>query len=233
MGSPMGSSTMSIVSSMSKPKVIFFDLDGVLVDMMQCHFASLATAIRSTVGYELSKKEHDDLAGLPTRIKLAALATLKKIPQDRIDDIYSAKQWHTKEYARKHLYPYEPKMQLCKRLREDGYYLGVVSNCVRVSVDLFLGLTELAQYMTDTVSNEDCTHPKPNPDIYGCAISRMSKLLFLLDHLVILHPDTCLAIEDHPYGVAASTNAGIVTLHMQYPEITYENVTKRIEEIWS
>ena len=71
------------------------------------------------------------------------------------------------------------------------------------------------------ISNEDVKNSKPHPEMYWKAISSMSFL-----------PEQTLIVEDSPYGLLAASRSKSHVLRVKSPtEVSYSNITKKINEI--
>ena len=82
-------------------------------------------------------------------------------------------------------------------------------------------LSNLSQYFDATLSNEDVTHPKPDPQIYQLAMKKLG-----------VSANQCLIVEDNDNGVKAATGAGGFLLHVQSPhDVTYDAVKRAIESV--
>jgi HAD superfamily hydrolase (TIGR01509 family) len=79
----------------------------------------------------------------------------------------------------------------------------------------------LLEHLEFFVSNEDVQKPKPDPEMYITAASRLG-----------LRPDECLIIEDNDHGVQAAVSSGGHVLRVAtVNDVTYQRITSRIEEI--
>src|SRR3972149_2741583 len=107
-------------------KAVFFDLDGVLVDLVNVHHQSLNSALEM-YGYnslsETSKKAYN---GVPTRVKLKYL----DIPEGDVEKIFNAKQAFTHRDMREILRPDKEKIELLYCLKMRGYHIACVTNSI-------------------------------------------------------------------------------------------------------
>ena len=77
------------------------------------------------------------------------------------------------------------------------------------------------EYMDLVISNEDVQNSKPHPEMYWKAISKMSCL-----------PEETLIIEDSPYGLLAASRSKSHILRVKNThDVTYENISKKLNEI--
>ena len=82
-------------------------------------------------------------------------------------------------------------------------------------------LSNLSQYFDTTLSNEDVTNPKPDPQIYQLAMEKLG-----------VNADQCLIVEDNDNGIRAATGAGGFLLHVQSPQdVSYDAVKRAIKRV--
>ncbi len=202
-------------------KAVIFDMDGVLIEAKTWHYDALNRAL-GLFGLEITRQEHLSIYdGLPTLTKLALLSTNAGLPVELHAFINQMKQLYTMELVSVLCKPNFVHLYALSRLKERGYRIAVASNSVRNSVDTMLGKAKLTDYLDFTLSNEDVTEPKPNPEIYDVAIKRMN-----------LEPTECLIVEDNPNGVQAARGSGAHVLVVEtVDDVNLANITARIAEI--
>ncbi len=180
-----------------KIKAILFDLDGVLVNMPDAHFEALNAALR-LFGAAINRDEHLTLFnGLPTVKKLEVLEQQGRIPGGLSSFINRVKQDHTKNLIPKFCTPDYSKIILLKRLQQQGYKLACCSNSIRETLHLMLRSASLFDFFDLVIGNDEIIHPKPDPEIYTTAFSRLG-----------VTPEECIIVEDSPYGIAAARASG-------------------------
>ncbi len=198
-------------------RAIFFDLDGSIVDCADLHYEALNRALKESDFPTIGRTEHDTtFNGLSTRAKLTLLQTEYRSVisgQDAIERVFVLKQRYTAELAKEHVRPDQVKVEMFRGLAK-GYKLAVVSNCIRVSVEMILGLAGLNWYTSFYVSNQDVVRCKPAPDPYLLAVEKMS------ERIGTLKPTEVLVIEDNEKGVQSAQAAGLEVVQLQYPYIT-------------
>jgi beta-phosphoglucomutase len=194
---------------------VVFDLDGVLVDAADWHYAALNQAL-APHGVEVGKVEHrEQFNGLPTRRKLEMLTAAGRLPADAHDEVASAKQRLTLQIARERVVPQPEQRKMLADLRRDGCRLAVASNSLHETIEEFLGRAGIADLFDAAIGNDDVSRPKPAPDVYQRAAV-----------LLRCEPSECLAVEDTAVGAAAAAAAGLRVLQVAgVHEVTYANVT--------
>ena len=178
-------------------KAIIFDMDGVLIEAKDWHYEALNRAL-NLFGYNISRYDHlVTYDGLPTRMKLEMLSMERNLPRALHAFINEMKQQYTMELIYQKCKPTFYHEYALSKLQAEGYRLSVASNSVRNSVVMMMEKSNLAQYMEFMLSNQDVTHPKPDPEIYTVAIERFN-----------LQPPECLIVEDNPNGIKAAQGSG-------------------------
>lgn len=93
--------------------------------------------------------------------------------------------------------PIEGLPQFLEALRTAGYRVGVATSAPRSNLDFIIDKLSIRKYMDATLSSEDVTAHKPDPQIY----IKSAKMLNV-------EPGNCVVFEDSHSGVSAALNAG-------------------------
>jgi len=180
-------------------KAIIFDLDGVLVDARELHYEALNRALASIdEKYRINRDEHlSTYDGLPTTKKLELLTANKGLPEDKYDEVWTAKQFQTREIIDKE-FVYDEKMRsILRRLRDDNYRMAVCSNSIRETTKMMLVRKGLIEFVDFFISNQDVKRPKPNPEMYLSAMVKFG-----------VGPKECVIVEDSHIGRQAVFESG-------------------------
>lgn len=206
---------------MKQIKAILFDMDGVLIDAKDWHYAALNEAL-SLFGCEISRYDHlVTFDGLPTKDKLNMLSSMGKLPKELHPIINKMKQKHTMRMILNKCKPLFVHQYALSKLHSEGYRMAVCSNSIRKSVEVMIEQAGLDKYFEFYVSNEDVTKGKPNPEMYSKAIQKMN-----------LSPENCLILEDNENGIRAAKASGGHLLKIgEVSDVNYLNIINRIEEI--
>ncbi len=204
---------------MSKIKAVIFDMDGVLIDAKEWHYEALNKAL-GLFGYEISRYEHlVTYDGLPTADKLSMMTLEKQLPKGLHKYINALKQEYTMEKIFVNCRPLFVHEYALSRLRSEGYRLAVASNSIRATVDIMMQKASLERYLEFSLSNQDVTKAKPDPEIYNVAISRLG-----------LAPSECLVVEDNKNGIAAAAASGANVMKVETVyDVNYDNIRNNIE----
>jgi len=183
---------------MNFTKAVLFDLDGVLVDACDWHYEALNRALAEVAGYEISRHDHETrFNGLPTKVKLRMLADDRVITEDQITSISDLKQFLTTQVIEDFCKEDDSKIQLMRKLTQQGFKIACVTNCIRKTAIMMLKKSGVHEYMDCIISNEDITHAKPHPEGY-------IKALVMLG----CTPSNAIIVEDSPKGIQAAEMTG-------------------------
>jgi len=206
---------------MTKVKAIIFDMDGVLIDAKEWHFLALNKAL-NLFGLSISLKDHlSTFDGLTTSLKLDKISKMYSLPKSLHKLINQIKQYHTVKFGNLYCKPNFLHVMTLEKLKKDGYKLAVASNSIPETIDLFLKKANIIDYFDFILSNKDVEYPKPNPEIYVKAISKLQ-----------LNPDNCLILEDNENGInaALSSKAHLMRINSIY-DVDYFKIMEHIKSL--
>jgi HAD superfamily hydrolase (TIGR01509 family) len=198
-------------------KLVLFDLDGVLIDAKKIHYVALNEALGEQ--YAISEKEHTSLYdGRKTFEKLDLLTERKGLPSSLHKEIYDKKQAITMTKISE-LKPIDEIVKLFQELEQQNYLIGVCSNSIRRTVLTALAKTQLMEYCSVIISNEDVKNSKPHPEMYWKAMSMMTVL-----------PEETLIVEDSPPGLLAAERSRANYIRVDNPyDVTREKVFSNLK----
>lgn len=208
---------------MDKIKAVIFDMDGVLIEAKDWHYEALNQALE-LFGFSISRYDHlVTYDGLPTKKKLEMLSMERGLPRGLHKFINDMKQIYTMEHVYMKCKPLFNHQYALSKLKAEGYKLALGSNSVRITIDMMMEKADLNKYLDFTLSNQDVTKSKPDPEIYNTAIKRFG-----------LKPEECLIVEDNQNGIKAAIASGAHLLKVKDVfDVTYKNIKDRIQEIES
>ena len=176
-------------------EAVIFDMDGVLIESEELWNTTRedlarerggdwhAEAQRTMMGMssmEWSRYMHDDLG----------------VPDDP--------EWISDEVVRRLANRYRAELPVIDGAVEavrglaDRWPLAVASSSNRPLINLVLELTGLEACFRATVSSEEVSRGKPEPDVYLAAAAGLG-----------VKPEACAAVEDSSNGILAAANAGM------------------------
>lgn len=187
---------------MLRPSAIVFDLDGVLLDserVWRVAFDRYAEALGRADGSELF-----DLALGRRRVDCLPdiAATVGRPPEEVEAGLNGAMRSLIADgQLREMPYAAETVRELARR-----WTLGLASSSVRGFVDDALALIRIEDCFRRTLSGDEVTRGKPDPEMY----------LRIAEQLGV-RPGDCVAIEDSPAGIGAAVAAGMtcVGVHVE------------------
>lgn len=200
--------------------MIIFDLDGVLVDLLEVHRDCFIEAM-AEYGITVTEEFHDTwLASLPTKKKLEQFG----LPKEEIKKISKLKQLKTLAHIEKLSDDFSLQMTL-KNLYERGYILGVASNSLQATIELTLKKLGIIGIFDAIRGNDTVDSPKPDPDMYYATICDVD-----IDSDILVNE--VLIVEDSEIGRQAIENSGCHGLMVKNrSEVTLDNILNRIREI--
>ena len=202
-------------------KLVIFDLDGVIIDLKNCHYVCLNHALSDIdKKYVISLDDHYKFYdGLPTKEKLKMLTTYEGLPEKLYGIISKNKQSYTLKYIYENVKPSKNITEAFEYIKKQGIKICVSSNSVSNTVYSVLTKLEVLHHVDAVISNEDVKYPKPNPEIYFNSISRFG-----------LIPSETLILEDSPYGLEAAYQSGSHVLRVRNSkDVTVENISRQID----
>lgn len=184
----------------SRPKAIFFDNDGVLVDTEELFFEATGRTL-GRLGVALSRETHNRISlgrgGTFQDIALAAGA-----PEDadfagmRLERnrIYSEM---LEEAAAKDSLVIPGVREAISSLRR-RFILGIVTSCMSAHFEIIHRRSGLLEHFSFVVGEGDYGSYKPHPEPYLTALSKAR-----------VPPEKALCVEDSERGVQSATAAGM------------------------
>lgn len=176
---------------------LFFDLDGVLIDLKELHRDAYITAWnhinpQSPIDI-LFHNAH--LEARPTKDKIVLCDSILHTTTS-IQEVNLLKQALTENL----LFKFEglPNVsETIRWLKSQGHRLACCSNSIRKTILISLQKLKILDQFDLILSNEDVAHSKPHPEIYTTAATYFN-----------VDPSECLVFEDSVVGKKAATDAG-------------------------
>jgi HAD superfamily hydrolase (TIGR01509 family) len=194
---------------------LLFDLDGVLIDSKHLHYEALNLALSDIdSGYTITKSEQESVyEGLPTKAKLNILHLTKGLPKSKFDIVWHSKQKYTAELFSTVGPDYE-LANILESARRSGAMIGVVSNSIRETLDVCLTNLGIYRYFDVSISNEDVSQPKPSPEPYLLAMTKLN-----------IRSSSCAIFEDSDIGKRSALAAGGILIPIaNRKDLTLEKV---------
>tara|TARA_R100000027_G_scaffold67755_1_gene68579 strand:- start:6247 stop:6915 length:669 start_codon:yes stop_codon:yes gene_type:complete len=181
--------------SIFRPKGVLFDLDGVIIHSEPLHDEAMRSVFRS-MNLKVPEHRFREFKGTSERDTFSLVAREYSNGRFEGPEIQAAKQ----ELYEKGL-PEVPVIPGLHRyldlLKSQSIPAVVVTSATRHNCDTVINTLGLTSYFVATISADDVTHAKPNPEPYRTGAKALD-----------LSPRDCLVIEDAERGVEAAIAAG-------------------------
>jgi HAD superfamily hydrolase (TIGR01509 family) len=180
----------------TRPALVIFDNDGVLVDSERLANGILADLLTEAgLPYTLDEAVRDFMGGSMVSMRQQAEAKLgSALPAD-LEDRYHQRLFEG--FA--HLQPVPGVREVLDGLDADGTTYCLASSGTHRRIHTALTTVGFWDRFEGRIfSSEDVEHGKPAPDLFLHAATSMG-----------VKPDDCVVVEDSPLGVAAANSAGM------------------------
>lgn len=148
---------------------ILFDLDGTLVDSI----GLIIESYRHTMSQHLESVPQDAewlaTLGQPLRIQLRKFA---KSPE-HLESMFQTYLEHNQANHEQLVRPFPGMIEAVAALERAGYALAVVTSKIRANTDRELASVGLSEFFKVTVTADDVTNPKPDPEPVRMAAEKM------------------------------------------------------------
>lgn len=189
-----------------KPKAVFWDMDGTLVDSEPLHEQALVSALHS-VGIAAPADLHDRVVG-------QAAVPVYEMMRDEFGLSLPFHAWIRRKYE--HYLPHAGGLlarpgaiEIFRAVAARDIPQAIVSNSDRLVVDANLRAVGLAEPGLKSISRNDVRDGKPSPEAY-------LRAAWLFD----VDPTACFVMEDSPTGAQAGLAAGMTTVFWPQTPIT-------------
>jgi beta-phosphoglucomutase len=180
---------------MPGPAVIF-DLDGVLVDSYQAHFASWRQ-MYAELGLDYGEEAFAADFGRTSRDILRRTLG-DKLTDEQIRDLDSRKEALFRDILRESFPPMDGAVALIDSLAADGFRLAVGSSGPPENIALSLEKLGRAARFGAVVTGADVTRGKPDPQVFQLAAERLG-----------VPAASFVVVEDAVHGIEAARRAGM------------------------
>ena len=180
-----------------RPHAVVFDLDGTLTDNMACHAEAFGIFLRRHRLPELTMAMRERLDG-KRNSEIFPILFKRDLSADEIRAFSDEKETAYRELSRQRLQPLPGAVTLLERLAARGIGVAVATSAPEKNVAHTLGAIGLAGRISIIARSDAVPRGKPFPDVFLRAAAELG-----------VAPETCLAFEDAPVGVAAARRAGM------------------------
>jgi beta-phosphoglucomutase len=181
----------------ASPRAVLWDMDGVLVDSAEYHYAAWREAL-AREGVDLSYDAFRATFGQRNDTILRYLLG-PDLPDSEVARIGDLKESLYRELVQtRGITPLSGVLDWLARLRDQGWRQAIASAAPRANVDAIVRALGIAHYFGAITSSEDVTRGKPDPQVYLTAAQRLG-----------VPPARCVVVEDAPAGVEGARRAGM------------------------
>lgn len=181
-------------------KAIIFDFDGTLADTLLVCFLAFESVFEKFDNLEVTSEEIKAMFG-PSETGIIR-DNLKNNNYDEAIELYY------EIYRDRHenlVQNNEDINTLLKRLKTNGYKLGIVTGKARRSLDISLDCLGLDNFFDVIITGDDVEFPKPHPEGINKA----------LDHLDVL-PNEAVFLGDSDADIMAGKQANVLTIGVHW-----------------
>jgi HAD superfamily hydrolase (TIGR01509 family) len=181
---------------------VIFDMDGVLADTEPIYHHAMQLVLKP-FGARIDEQQQRDMMGKSIEDTWAYLAAAFNLegPLDALVDAYDLELRRQLALVRETL---PGVREVLAALRRRAIPIAVASSSLPEWIDALLGGLHLTHAFDAAVSARHAAHPKPAPDVYLLAASRLNT-----------DPSRCIAIEDTPTGLASARAAGMLAVQVR------------------
>lgn len=203
----MTSRSQQDISSFGKtgvsPKVVLFDMDGVLYDSMPNHGVAWQRAMKE-FGIHFTLEDSyatEGARGVDTIRKYAKAQLGKELSEEEAQQMYDVKAHYFHEMPEAKVF--DGVIDLMQKIKASGLKIGIVTGSAQLPL-----IERVTRDFGDFVSKDQITtaydvkRGKPNPDPYLMGLKKAGNYL----------PEEGIVVENAPLGVHAGSAAGCYTV---------------------
>ena len=179
-------------------KGFIFDMDGVIVDTEPLYLDNVRN-ILAELNIAITETELHTYVGISSREMWQTIIARHGLQKDMawLVDTEQCRVLRTLQDS-DHLEPMAGIPELMRFLHQNDFKVGLASSSRRQVIDLILQRLKLSDWFEATVSGEEVTIGKPDPEIFLHVSQALGK-----------PSDRCLVVEDSANGVKAAQAAGM------------------------
>ena len=179
---------------------VIWDVDGTLVDSLECHWQSWREALAER-GYVLTRERFESIIGQKMDGALRVLFG-HDLPLHEIAHIEHLKESRCRELMRAGGLRLLPGVaRWLAELDRAGWFQSVASSAPRLNLEVMLGSLRLERYFRAIVCAEDVREGKPAPEPFLLAAATMG-----------VDASRCIVVKDAAPGLEAARRAGMRTI---------------------
>lgn len=205
---------MTEYNKLQSYKVVFFDMDGVLLDSEPLHDKVL-DHILADMGVRAEAGIRRQFVGASSESLWVAMKQRYNLTPE-INDLIDL-QWKTiiKLIQSGGIIESQGLTELLKYLKKHNIKTAVVSSSRRDFIEAVIDCLDIREYLDYVVDGFQVMNGKPAPDIYLLAAEQGRFM-----------PEECLVVEDSTNGVNSGINAGMTVIGYDNPTSEGQDISK-------
>lgn len=209
---------------------VIFDFDGIIVDTEPLHYRAFQ-AILEPLGFGYSWDAYVEVyMGYDDRDAFREAFRVRGADlEDReLEGLIARKAAAFLEIIASGVAPYPGVVELIRSIKESRP-LALCSGALRSDILPILEGMDLSGIFDVMVTAEEVSASKPDPASYTLAVRRLAAAF--PDRQI--RPETCIAIEDTPAGIASATGAGVGVLAVtnSYPAVRLAGARRVVDSL--
>jgi len=191
-------------------KVVIFDMDGLMFNTEDL-FDLSGTELARRRGFEMTPELRNQMMGRRAEEAFEAMIQFLDLKesiatlQEESEEIFTS-------YLDDHLAPMPGLFQLLEHIEQQQLPKGVATSSSRNYLEKILGRFDLLSRFDHTLTAEDVSRGKPEPEIYLKAATHFK-----------IPPSQMLVLEDSSIGTQAASAAGAVTVSIPHHHSISQN----------
>jgi len=181
-------------------KAAIFDVDGTLIDSVDCHARAWQDAFRD-FGHEIPFEDIRRQIGKGGDQLMPMFLSAEEIDA-RGEELEEHRGRILRERYFPLIRPFPAARELLERVRQDGLRIVLASSAKEDELGFYKKVARIEDLVDDETSSDDAEKSKPYPDIFEAA----------LDRLLAIERADVIVIGDTPYDAEAAGKAGLRTV---------------------
>jgi beta-phosphoglucomutase len=179
-------------------QAVIFDMDGVLVDSYEAHFASWKQMLASQ-GLDFTREQFAESFGRTSREIIAENWPEYARDEQTITRWDRQKEQAYREILRKDLPQMPGAGPLIQSLHREGFALAIGSSAPPENLQVVLDGLDHSECFDAKITGSDVSRGKPDPEVFLKAAEALG-----------VSPGQCVVVEDAPAGLEAARRAGML-----------------------
>jgi len=178
----------------SNIRTLLFDLDGTILDTNELIIQSFLHVLQGNVSTPIGREHLIPHMGQPLDTQLQQFAN-----REDVSDLKAAYRKVNLEWHDQYVKPFPHVAEVLSNLKAHGFKLGIVTTKMRMTTELGLKFTGLAEYFEPSavITLDEVEHAKPHPEPVQKAMEALGA-----------DPETTLMIGDSTVDIQAAIAAG-------------------------